>query len=79
MMRQQSLAKNPANYETEQQKETCEFEQKQIKNFDQFSDCEEWEVKERAEKRLAKQREKAEDLKVKRRKQKSEENKVKND
>ena len=78
MMRQQSLAKNPANYETEQQKETCEFEQKQIKNFDQFSDCEEREVKERTEKRHAKQREKAEDLKVKRREQKSEENKVKN-
>ena len=77
MMRQQSLAKNPANYETEQQKETCKFEQKPIKNFNQFSDSEEREVKERAEKQLPKQRKKAEDLKVKRSKQKSEKNKVK--
>ena len=75
MMRQQSLAKNSANYK--QQNETCEFEQKPIKNFDQFSNSEEQEVKERAEKRLAERREKAEDLKAKRRKQKSEENKVK--
>ena len=75
MMRQHSLAKNSANYK--QQNETCEFEQKPIKNFDQFSNSEEQEVKERAEKRLAERREKAEDLKAKRRKQKSEENKVK--
>ena len=51
MMRQQSLAKNSANYE--HHNETCEFEQIPIKNFDQFSDSEEREVKERAEKRLA--------------------------
>ena len=75
MMRQQSLAKNSANYE--HQNETCKFEQKPIKNFDQFSDSEEREVKERAEKRLAEQHEKTEDLKAKRRKQKSDENKVK--
>ena len=75
MMRQHSLAKNSANYK--QQNETCEFEQKPIKNFDQFSNNEEQEVKEWAEKRLAERREKAEDLKAKRRKQKSEENKVK--
>ena len=42
-----------------------------------ISDSEEREVKEWAEKRLAARREKAEDLKAKRRKQKSEENKVK--
>ena len=77
MMRQQSLAKNPANYETVQQKETCKFEQKPIKNFDQFSDSKEREVKERAEKRFPKRRKKAENLKVKRSKQKSEKNKVK--
>ena len=59
------------------QKETCEFDLKLIKNFDQFSDSEEREVKERAEKRLAEQREKAEDLKAKKRKLKSEENKIK--
>ena len=67
MMRQQSIAKTPVNYE-QQQNETCEFEQKPIKSFNQFSDSEEQEVKERAEKRLAERREKAEDLKAKRRK-----------
>ena len=77
LMRQQSTAKNPATYEVRNQKETCEFDQKPIKNFDQFSDSEEQEVKEQAEKRLAERREKAEDLKVKKRKLKSEKNKVK--
>ena len=67
MMRQQSIAKNPVNYE-QQQNETCEFEQKLIKSFNQFSDSEEQEVKEWAEKRLAERREKAGDLKAKRRK-----------
>ena len=66
LMRQQSTAKNPANYEI--QKEISDFDQKPIKNFDQFSDREEWEVKERAEKRLSERREKAEDLKTKKRK-----------
>ena len=77
LMRQQSTAKNPATYEVQNQKETCEFDQKPIKNFDQFSDSKEREVKEQAEKRLAERREKAEDLKVKKRKLKSEKNKVK--
>ena len=77
LMRQQSTAKNPATYEVQNQKETCEFDQKSIKNFDQFSDSKEREVKEQAEKRLAERREKAEDLKVKKRKLKSEKNKVK--
>ena len=63
LMRQQSTAKNPANYEVQNQTETCEFDQKPIKNFNQFSDSEEREVKERAEKRLAKRCKKAEDLK----------------
>ena len=40
-----------------------------VKNFDQFSDSKEQEVKERAEKRCAERREKAEDLKAKKRKQ----------
>ena len=52
MMRQQSLAKNPANWETER-KETCEFEQKPGKNFGEFSDSEEQEIKQHAEKQLA--------------------------
>ena len=75
LMRQQSTAKNPANYEL--QKETCDFDQKPIKNFDQFSDSKEREVKERAEKPLAERREKAEDLKAKKRKLKLEEDKIK--
>ena len=78
MVRQQSLAKNPVNYETEQQQnETCQFDQKPIKNFDEFSDSEEQEIKQQAEKQLAERHEKAEDLKAKKREQKSEENKVK--
>ena len=78
-MRQQSLAKNQANYENEQPKETHEHKQKPIKNFNEFSDSEEQEVKDRATKRLADRREKAEELKIKKGKQKSEENKVKED
>ena len=48
-----------------------------MKNFDEFSDSEEQEMKQRAEKRLAEKREKVEEMKAKKRKQKSEENKVK--
>ena len=77
LMREQSTAKNAATYQVQNQKETCEFDQKPIKNFDQFSDSEERDVKERAEKRLAERPEKVEDLKVKKHKLKSEENKVK--
>ena len=68
IMRQQSLAKNQANYENEQPKETHENEQKPIKNFNEFSDSEEQEVKDSATKRLADRREKAEELKIKKRK-----------
>ena len=53
IMRQQSLAKNQANYENEQPKKTHENEQKPIKNFNEFSDGEKQEVKDRATKRLA--------------------------
>ena len=45
LMRQQAIAKNPINYEREQHKETCKFEQKPMKNFDEFGDSEEQEVK----------------------------------
>ena len=79
IMRQQSLTKNQANYENEQPKETHENEQKTIKNFNEFSDNEEKEVKDRATKRLADRREKAEELKIKKHKQKPEENKVNED
>ena len=77
LIRQQSAAKNPVNYELQNQKETSAFDQKLIKNFDQFSNTKEQEVKERVEKRLAERREKAEDLKAKKRKKKSKENKIK--
>ena len=76
MVRQHQFAKNPANYKTEN-KETCEFEQKLIKNFDDFSDGEEEEIKKRAEKRNAARREKAEELKAKKLKIKQEDNKAK--
>ena len=75
LMWQQSTAKNPANYEI--QKETCDFDQKPMKTFDQFSDSKERDVKVRAEKRLSERREKAEDLKAKKRRLKLEEDKVK--
>ena len=45
IMRQQSLAKNQANYENEQAKETHENEQKPTENFNEFSDSEQQEVK----------------------------------
>ena len=51
MIRQHQLAKNPANFN--QQIERNEYEQKLIKIFDPFTDTEEREVKECAEKRLA--------------------------
>ena len=76
IIRQHSLAKNQANYE-QQPKEFNENEQKPIKNFNEFSNTKEKEVKERAEKRLADRREKKEELKIKRRKEKLEEDKVK--
>ena len=65
MMRQYSLAKNQANYENEQPKEIHQHEQKPIKNFDEFSDSEEQEVKNRVEKQLADRCRKAEELKAK--------------
>ena len=45
MIRQQITAKNPATNENER-KETNEFKQKQIKNFDEFND-EERKIKEK--------------------------------
>ena len=45
-MQQQSTAKNPANYEIQNQKEMYEFDQKPIKNFHQFSNSEERAIKE---------------------------------
>ena len=55
-MRQQQLAKQPINYAVNEKQGQCQFEQKPIKNFDEFSDGEEQEFKERAEKRKLKTR-----------------------
>ena len=76
IMRQQKTAKNPANYENEQ-KETCEFKQKPITNFNEFNNIEEQELKQKAKKCKAAKRERAEEAKVKKQKLKEEENKVK--
>ena len=48
-----------------------------MKNFDQFSDSEKQEIKQRAKKRRAEKREKVEEMKEKKHKQKSKQNKVK--
>ena len=48
-MRQQHLVKQLLNYASKQQ-QRCKFEQKPIKKFDEFSDGEEEEFKERAKK-----------------------------
>ena len=40
-IKQQHLAKTPLNYENSATKETFEFEQKPIKNFNKFNDAEE--------------------------------------
>ena len=74
-MKQQQLAKQPTNYLI-QNHEKFEFEQKPIRNFDEFSDTEEKELKnkaqiqndlkrERTEKKLEKRQLKLEDGKVK--------------
>ena len=76
LRQQQATAKNIENYEKEWQ-ETCEFEQKPIKNFNQFSDSEEQQIKEQAEKRKAARCERAEESKAKKLKQKEENNKAK--
>ena len=68
--RQQSTAKNPANYEMQNQQD---FEQKPIKNFDQFTDTEEKEIKEQAGKRNAERRQKSEEVRAKKRKEQAEE------
>ena len=75
MIRQYQVAKNPANFE--EKNETNEFEQKQIKNFDPFTNSEEQKIKERAKRKLAERRDKTEELKIKKPKIKTEENKVK--
>ena len=64
MMYQQATAKNPANYESKRN-ESCKLEQKPMKNFDEFSDSEEQELKQHAEKRNAAKRQRSEEAKAK--------------
>ena len=73
--RQQNLAKQPVNYENAQQK-NCKFEQKPIKNFDDFSDGEEEDFKILARKQNEQRREQKEASKAKNLKIKEEENKA---
>ena len=75
IQRQQNLAKQPVNYENAQQK-NCEFEQKPIKNFDDFSDGEEEDFKILAQKQNEQRREQKEASKAKNLKIKEEENKA---
>lgn len=60
LVRQQQLAKQPTNYEQQLHKKSYQFEQKPLKNFNEFSDSEENETKQHAQKRLAERREKSE-------------------
>ena len=76
LQQQQATARNIENYEKERQ-DTCEFEQKPIKNFDQFSDSEEQQIKEQAEKRKTARRERAQESKAEKLKEKEENNKAK--
>ena len=68
--------KNPANFENKRE-ETCEFEQKPIKTFNEFSDGEKEEVKQQAEKRKQIRREQSQESKSKKLKLKQEEVKEK--
>ena len=58
-IKQDQLAKNPSNYASSaiDHKETFEFEQKPIKNFNEFSDAEEAELKKKNEIRSAEKKE----------------------
>ena len=76
MLRQQRLGKQLINYETEQQ-EANKFEQKPIKNFDEFSNGDKEECKRQAEKRKFIKREQKEAAKAKKLKIKQEEDKTK--
>ena len=69
------MGKNPINYE-KVRKETNLYEQKPI-SIDDFNELEESSIKEQIEKRKKRKREVAENYKLLRKKQKAEENKVK--
>ena len=76
MMRQCSLAKNQANSKNEQSKETPEHEHKPIKNFNEFCNSEEQEVKKKLKNDRLTDAKKQKNWRWKS-EQKSEENKVK--
>ena len=71
-----SATKNLANYEVERT-ESSEFEKKPVKNFDDFSDGEEEELKQQTEKRKQIRREQSQENKAKKLKLKQEEAKEK--
>ena len=79
LIKQDQLAKNPSNYASSaiDQKEIFEFEQKPIKNFNEFSDAEEAELKKKAEIRSAEKKECAEKKRIEKRKLKLAEDKLK--
>ena len=71
-MRQQQLAKQPINYSVDHPK-TCKYEQKPIIRFDEFTDEEEREIKEKNRKRRAASKKKnSEDEQVKKAKKREE-------
>lgn len=77
IMQQEMTAKNIANEKIDKKKEVCEFEQKPIANFNEFTDAKENDIKKQAEKRTAIRRERSEEMKGKKRKIKAEETKAK--
>ena len=65
-----SGTKHPANYEAERT-ESSELEQKPIKNFNEFSDREEEELRQQAQKRRQLKREQSQENKAKKTKVKT--------
>ena len=77
-VRQQQLAKTPSNYEhlAVDWKETFEFEQKPIKNFNEFSDAEEAELKKKSRNSICQEEGTSRRKRAEKRKLKLEENKI---
>ena len=72
-----AATKHPANYEVEQRIESSEFDQKPIKNVNEFSNGEEEELKQQPEKRKQIKKEQAQASRAKKMKLKQEEAKEK--
>ena len=75
-LRQQLAAKNPTNYETKR-KETIEFEQKPIANFNEFNDAEEEEIQQKPKDAMRYDASKQKRWRQKKQKLREEENRVK--